>query len=83
MQLALDAKTCEHSRQDRFADFRRHVKSLEVATVLFSVTLAPTRVHETPSLLRTSFCGLMTTRAVSRVLKLKCLLLRNVLVVAI
>src|SRR5215471_2928235 len=35
------------------------------STVLFSLTLAPTRLHETPFSLRTSFCGSMTTSAVS------------------
>src|SRR5436853_7830068 len=39
------------------------------STVLFSRTLAPTSAHVTPVSLRTSFCGSMTTSAVSLVLK--------------
>ena len=35
------------------------------ATVSFSWTLSPTRPQETPCSLRTSFCGSMTTSAVS------------------
>ena len=35
------------------------------STVLFSLTLSPTKAHETPFSLRTSFCGSMTTSAVS------------------
>src|SRR4051794_22504766 len=35
------------------------------ATVSFSRTLSPTRAQETPPSLRTSFCGSMTTSAVS------------------
>ena len=35
------------------------------STVLFSLTLAPTSPQETPFSLRTSFCGSMTTSAVS------------------
>src|SRR5215510_9626719 len=35
------------------------------STVLFSRTLSPTRLHDTPFSLRTSFCGSMTTTAVS------------------
>src|SRR3954463_2720164 len=35
------------------------------STVLFSVTLAPTRLHETPFSLNTSFCGSITTSAVA------------------
>ena len=35
------------------------------STVLFSLTLSPTRPQETPFSLRTSFCGSMTTSAVS------------------
>src|SRR5258708_32214032 len=39
------------------------------STVLFSLTLAPTNPQETPFSLRTSFCGSMTTSAVSFLLK--------------
>ena len=35
------------------------------ATVSFSWTLSPTRPQETPCSLKTSFCGSMTTSAVS------------------
>ena len=35
------------------------------STVLFSLTLSPTKPQEMPFSLRTSFCGSMTTSAVS------------------
>src|SRR5215475_11690158 len=43
--------------------------------VLFSLTLSPTRRQEIPFSLRTSFCGSMTTRAVSFLLNCMRLLL--------
>ena len=45
------------------------------STVLFSLTLAPTRPHETPVSLSTSFCGSMTTSAVSLLLNFIVMLL--------
>src|SRR5947209_8533755 len=48
------------------------------STVLLSRTLAPTRAQETPVSLRTSFCGSMTTRAVSLALNSTVMLLVGV-----
>src|SRR5471030_148313 len=45
------------------------------STVLFSLTLAPTRPQETPFSLRTSFCGSMTTSAVAALLNFIVILL--------
>ena len=43
----------------------------------FSLTLSPTELQETPFSLKTSFCGSMTTSAVSLLVKFMLLLLRS------